>query len=130
LAKKKVKKQSPTFEQSLAELEEIVAKLEGGQLGLADSLDQYERGVRHLKSCYRLLSDAERRIELVRGLDASGEPQTEPFDDESNDESDDESDESLDDKSAARSRRRSSATGAKKVKRRPPNEVDDSGSLF
>lgn len=126
MAKKKVKKQSPTFEQSLAELEEIVAKLEGGQLGLADSLDQYERGVKHLKSCYRLLSNAERRIELVRGLDASGEPQTEPFDEGA----DDEVDESLDDKSAARSRRRSSTTSVKKAKRRPPSDVDDSGSLF
>ncbi|NOZ40213.1 MAG: exodeoxyribonuclease VII small subunit [Planctomycetes bacterium] len=115
--KKTTKSKRPTFEESLAELETIVAKLEGGQLGLAESLEEYELGVKHLKSCYQQLSTAERRIELVSQVDASGEPQTEPFDDESS--------ASLDEKGATRSRRRSVKRGA--VKR---SEVDDASSLF
>lgn len=80
MAKKKVaKSKKPTFEQSLAELESIVAKLEGGQLGLADSLEEYEQGVKHLKSCYNQLTAAERRIELVSKVDASGTPRQSPL---------------------------------------------------
>ncbi len=116
--KKSAKSKQPTFEESLAKLESIVAKLEGGQLGLAESLEEYESGVKHLKSCYQQLSAAERRIELVSKVDADGEPQTEPFDDESS--------VSLDEKGAARSRRRS----APKAKRRASSDVDDGSSLF
>lgn len=119
MAKKKVaKSKKPTFEQSLAELESIVAKLEGGQLGLADSLEEYEQGVKHLKSCYNQLTAAERRIELVSKVDASGTPQTEPFEDESS--------AALDEKGATRNRRRS----APKAKRAKGGEVDDVSSLF
>lgn len=116
--KKSTKSKRPTFEQSLEELESIVAKLEGGQLGLADSLEEYELGVKHLKSCYQQLSAAERRIELVSKVDADGQPQTEAFDDESS--------ASLDEKGAARNRRRS----APKSKRRGGSEVDGTSSLF
>lgn len=126
MAKKKSNKsKQPSFEDSLAELETIVAKLEGGQLGLADSLEEYECGVKHLKSCYQQLSAAERRIELVSQVDASGKPRTEAFDDESS--------AALDEKGTARSRRRSTPQGkqlAPKAKRRKPGEVDDASSLF
>jgi len=118
---KKTSAKQPTFEESLAELETIVSKLEGGQLGLSDSLEEYERGVKHLRSCYDQLSVAERRIELVTRVDESGKPQTEPFDDEAS--------ASLDEKGANRSRRRSVKANAP-AKRRGNSEVDDSSSLF
>ena len=119
MAKKKTaKKKQPTFEESLAALEEIVARLEGSQLGLSESLQQYELGVKHLKACYELLSSAERRIEVVSGVDSSGRPGTEPF--QSAD------DESLEEKGAARSKRRTSKT---KVSRKR-SEVDDHSALF
>jgi len=119
MAKKKtVKSKRPTFEQSLAELETIVAKLEGGQLGLADSLAEYELGVKHLKSCYDQLSTAERRIELVTQVDADGKPRTEAFDDEAS--------ASLAEKGAARNRRRS----APAAKRRGSDDVDDASSVL
>ena len=119
MAKKKtVKKQRPSFEQSLAELETIVAKLEGGQLGLAESLAEYEVGVKHLKSCYDQLSAAERRIELVTQVDAEGNPRIEAFDDETS--------AALDEKGTTRNRRRS----APSAKRRTGGDVDDSSSLF
>ena len=119
MAKKKTaKSKAPAFEESLAELEAIVGKLEGGQLPLADALEQYEQGVKHLRSCYDRLSAAERRIELVSQVDASGKPQTEAFDDEAT--------ASLDEKGAARGRRRS----VSRSKSRANEEVDDSESLF
>jgi exodeoxyribonuclease VII small subunit len=112
VAKKKATKSTETsFEKSLQELETIVGKLEGGKLGLAESLQEYEAGVKHLKACYRLLSEAERRIALVSGLDASGRPRTAPLDASE--------DESLEAKTSARSRRRSA-----------PGEVDDGSTLF
>jgi len=112
VARKKVAKTRDTsFEQSLHELEAIVSKLEDGKLGLAESLEQYEQGVKHLKACFRLLSEAEQRIALVSGLDASGKPRIAPFDASD--------DESLEAKGSARSRRRTAK-----------GEVDDGSSLF
>jgi exodeoxyribonuclease VII small subunit len=94
---------SPSFEDSLIELEQIVATLEGGKLGLSDALAAYEQGVRRLKACYQMLQHAERRIELVQSVDASGRVQTTPLEDSE--------DEDLTEKSAARSRRRSASSG-------------------
>jgi len=71
----------PDFEAALARLEGIVHELEEGQIGLAEALARYEEGVRLLKQCYDLLQSAERRIELLTGVDALGQPVTEGFDD-------------------------------------------------
>ena len=68
------------FEHSLAELETIVHALEDGQLGLAEALARYEQGVKHLKHCYQLLQQAERKIELLTGVADDGTPITQPFD--------------------------------------------------
>jgi len=133
MAKKKISKaKSPTFEAALKELEEIVAKLESGQLGLAESLQEYEHGVKHLKSCYEQLTSAERRIELVSNVDASGQPRTEAFDDEASASIDKKwaDDTGADDPGAGRSRRRSVKKGVSKTKRRTSSDVDDSSSLF
>jgi len=115
--KKAAKAKQPSFEESLQQLEAIVAKLEDGKLGLADSLEQYEQGVQHLRACYEMLSQAERRIELVSGLDSAGRPRTEPFEDPGGAD--------LDEKGSARSRRRSM-----KSARSSKSEVDDASSLF
>ena len=71
----------PTFEQSLERLEQIVHALEEGELGLTEALAQYEEGVKLLRQSYELLQRAERRIELLSGVDAEGNPITQPFDD-------------------------------------------------
>lgn len=70
----------PTFEEALADLETVVAELEGGQLGLDEALAGYERGVARLRRCHDLLERAERRIEVLSGFDAEGRPVTEPLD--------------------------------------------------
>jgi exodeoxyribonuclease VII small subunit len=72
-----------SFEQSLAELESVVHDLEDGQLGLSEALSRYEQGVKHLKHCYQLLEQAERKIELLTGVTEDGTPCTEPFDESS-----------------------------------------------
>ena len=71
---------SPTFEGALAELQQIVHDLEEGDLGLETSLSRFEEGVRLLRSCYRILEEAEQKIEILTGMDAAGNPLTEPFD--------------------------------------------------
>jgi exodeoxyribonuclease VII small subunit len=70
---------SPTFEQALAELEQIVRELEDGQTGLEAALASYEKGVGLLKRCYGQLRAAEQRIVQLTGVDAEGRPVLQPF---------------------------------------------------
>ena len=61
---------APDFEAALAELEEIVARLEQGELPLEESLRQFERGVVLTRLCQKALGDAERKIRvLAKGPD-------------------------------------------------------------
>jgi exodeoxyribonuclease VII small subunit len=114
---------APVFEECLAELEAIVTELEDGKLGLSDALARYEEGVKHLKSCHQLLERVERKIELLSGMDAEGNPITEPFDERE--------DASLEEKAAARGRRRTGGTTAPAGKRRPTQgDIDDPERLF
>jgi exodeoxyribonuclease VII small subunit len=69
-----------SFEEALAELEKILADLEGGQVGLEESLARYERGSFLIRHCRDVLATAEKQIEqLVK--DEQGQPQTAPLDD-------------------------------------------------
>lgn len=74
------------FEDSLKQLEEIVQRLEKGELPLEESLKLYEEGIRLSRLCHAKLEEAEGRIELlmkdVRGelaADKDGKPKTTPF---------------------------------------------------
>lgn len=71
--------ETPSFEAALASLEAIVHDLEDGDLGLAEALARYEAGIKHLRHCYDLLEQAERKIELLTGIDAEGRAKTVPF---------------------------------------------------
>jgi exodeoxyribonuclease VII small subunit len=71
---------SLSFEQAVAELETIVARLERGDVALDQSIAIYERGEALKKHCEALLNAAEARIEKIR-LDRNGKPAgTEPLD--------------------------------------------------
>ena len=77
---------APKFEDALKELEELVARLEKGELPLEESLVLYEEGVRLSRLCHAKLEEAEGKIELLlkdsRGelvLDKDGRPRTTPF---------------------------------------------------
>src|SRR6185295_15351675 len=68
------------FEKALAELEQIVQKLERGDVALEESVSIYERGEALKRRCEELLRLAEARVEKIT-LDAAGEPVgTEPLD--------------------------------------------------
>lgn len=54
-----------TFEASLAELEQIVKKLEEGEQPLEESLTLFEQGVKLARECRERLTQAERRIEVL-----------------------------------------------------------------
>ena len=61
-----------SFETSLAELEQIVTKLEDGDLPLEDSLSLFEKGIKLSRECRERLTNAERRIEILM-KDANGD---------------------------------------------------------
>jgi exodeoxyribonuclease VII small subunit len=116
---------TPSFEHALTELEAIMHELEEGKLGLAEGLARYERGVGLLKQCYELLSHAERRIELLCGVDADGNPITQPF--EAGPE------QSLEEKAQSRGRRRSAARPAKEsaaAAEEIAGDIDEPRGLF
>jgi len=55
------------FEAALRELEELVASLEQGDLGLEESLRRFERGVRLTRLCQEALRRAEQKVRLLAG---------------------------------------------------------------
>ena len=58
------------FEKALQQLEAIAEKLEDGDLGLDESISQFEKGMRLAKFCRDKLDEAERTIEILqRGAD-------------------------------------------------------------
>ncbi|WP_297693316.1 exodeoxyribonuclease VII small subunit [Phenylobacterium sp.] len=66
-----------SFEQALAELEQIVARLESGQAPLEDSIQLYERGAALKAHCERRLEAARLRVEKIV-VGAGGAPGVEP----------------------------------------------------
>jgi len=69
-----------SFEAALAQLEDIVGKLESGRAPLAESIAIYERGEALKAHCEALLRTAEARIEKIT-LSRDGKPTgTEPLD--------------------------------------------------
>ncbi len=53
------------FETALKKLEEVVRKLEGGELSLEDSLKAFEEGVKQAAFCAGKLNEAEKRVEML-----------------------------------------------------------------
>jgi exodeoxyribonuclease VII small subunit len=69
-----------TFEQALAELEQIVGKLESGQAPLEDSIAMYERGAALKAHCETRLAAARLRVEkIVMGADGAAGAQPAEF---------------------------------------------------
>lgn len=66
-----------SFEQALAELEQIVARLESGQAPLEDSIRMYERGSALKAHCETRLEAARLRVEKIV-VGAGGTPTAEP----------------------------------------------------
>lgn len=68
------------FEENLNQLEQIVEKMESGNLSLEESLKAFEKGVALSKACHEKLQQAEEKVKLLLGVDDDGQPQTKPYD--------------------------------------------------
>lgn len=69
-----------SFEQAMAELENVVGQLERGDVALEDSIKLYERGAALKKRCETKLKEAEEKVAAIT-LDGSGQPTgTQPLD--------------------------------------------------
>lgn len=69
-----------SFEEAFRRLETIVSTLESGRGELEESLAQYEEGIRLLRRCRQILDGAERRVEILKGVDENGAPKLEQAD--------------------------------------------------
>lgn len=58
-----------TFEEAMAELDELVSRMEDGELSLDDSLKAFERGVMLTRKCQEALSQAELRVKTLTDAD-------------------------------------------------------------
>ena len=63
--KKKEETGKLSFEEAIKSLTEIVSKIEQGEIPLAESLEQYEKGMSLIKHCRGILEKAEKRIEKI-----------------------------------------------------------------
>ncbi|HEY2381176.1 MAG TPA: exodeoxyribonuclease VII small subunit [Terriglobia bacterium] len=70
--------EAPDFETALKRLEEIVKKLENGELPLDGALELFEEGIKLSRFCHGKLEQAERRVEILL-KNNSGQPQAVPF---------------------------------------------------
>ncbi len=55
-----------TWEQAMAELEAINEKIEQGEIGLEESLNEYRRGVALTKRCHAILDTAEQELKKIK----------------------------------------------------------------
>ncbi len=73
---------SPSFEDSVRCLGDIVEKLEAGDLPLEESLALFEQGVRLSRDAQARLDAAEKRVEQLLGFDENGPPLVSPVETE------------------------------------------------
>jgi exodeoxyribonuclease VII small subunit len=67
------------FEKKLGRLEEIVSKMEKGDLALEESLKLFEEGVKLSRECHQKLNDAESKVKLLVSMDQNGNVNTVNF---------------------------------------------------
>lgn len=70
------------FEDSLKKLEDIVKKMEKGDLALDEALKSFEEGIKLIRFCQGKLDEAQRRVEILLGN--SDSPQVDQFNGEDN----------------------------------------------
>jgi exodeoxyribonuclease VII small subunit len=66
-----------SFEDALAELEQIVRRLEGGQVKLDEAILSYERGAHLKRHCEKKLNEAQQRVDRI-GIGPDGTVTAEP----------------------------------------------------
>ena len=80
--KEKGKEKELKFEYGLKRLEEIVAKLESGNLPLDDSLKLFEEGVKLVRFCNERLAEVQQKVELLTKYQAGNVIGSQPFNSE------------------------------------------------
>ncbi len=67
MATKKTSSKTPSvdLEKAMHELEQVVEQLEGGDLSLDKSLQQFEQGVKLSRECQSALTDAEQKVQIL-----------------------------------------------------------------
>lgn len=68
------KKTVDSFENDLQTLEDLVEKLERGDLPLEDSLQQFERGIALARRCQQALKTAEQKVRILLEKNAQAQP--------------------------------------------------------
>jgi exodeoxyribonuclease VII small subunit len=68
------------FEEALEKLEEIVRRMEAGEMNLEESLKAFEEGIKLSRFCAKKLDEADRRVDIL--LRQEGELVTKPFTEE------------------------------------------------
>ena len=77
LIRKEKEMEEIKFEDAIKKLEEIAKELESGELGLDESVDKFEEGMKLSKMCTKMLNDAEKKINLL--INNDGEISEENF---------------------------------------------------
>lgn len=108
----------PDFEDSVEELEGLVQRLEHGGGKLEEALEDYSKAIRLIKSCHARLEKVERQVEILSGVDAQGNPVTQPVS---------ETEDSLEHKQGTRGDRRTAKVTKVKA---PAAPQEDEGGLF
>lgn len=73
-------KKALNFEDALTELEQLVERMEQGNLPLEEALKLFERGIQLTRTCQKSLKEAEQKVQIL--LEENGEPTLKPFTDE------------------------------------------------
>jgi len=81
------KSSSPTFADTLTQLEALTARLEDSETSLEQSLQDFEQGVQLIRQAQKSLQEAEQKVQLL--LEKDGKPVTQPFADPGMEEDDD-----------------------------------------
>ena len=69
------------FEKKLDRLEEIVEKMESGELSLEESLKNFEEGVKISKECHQQINEAEQKVKVLLNISEDGSEETKDFQD-------------------------------------------------
>jgi exodeoxyribonuclease VII small subunit len=73
-------KSLPNLENSLAEITQLIDKMERGELTLEQSLNDFERGITLVKHCQKILDEAEQKVSIL--TQEQGQAELMPYDKE------------------------------------------------
>lgn len=74
------KKKAVSFEESLTELEDLVKKMDSGELSLEESLTAFENGIGLIRNCQSALQTAEQKVQKL--VEKNGDLETEAFEED------------------------------------------------